>query len=496
MAHTEPIPAPGRPALTTPGDQENHQPTTPTDDADSTSCPECQGAIIQDGRERRCKDCGLIVTYDQIDRGAEWRQDAFKSDTTGHNTARCNGRGHTETLHDKGLGTTFDGIQQSDRQFSRMETLHRQAKFKKKTERNLAYGFAHISRMTTELGLGRELEERACRLYRNAQDADLFRGRSLELVAGACVYAVCREHKLPRLPDEVAAIVALTDEEVPGESGVTRALQNAYGKICRELGLGFEPLSPAAHIPQIASELDVHDATKVKAMQLARRAAGAQPFVGRTPSGVAAAAMYVACEQLETEITQVAVSDAGSVAPVTVREIAALFEELPEDDPDETTAEESTSTSTSTSGETESVVEESGATADSPTNVVDTPAVTAAAREGRVIEPKDVATSSSTQDVTGRVVALGGRRDCPGGRAEAGAGGSTAGRSTGSSEATSQQPRTSAEGAMGGAAGPAAATRAVGASAGASSGPQADVDAGGPVGEMAWAGAGVMPTGA
>lgn len=47
-----------------------------------------------------------------------------------------------------------------------------------------------IRRITSNLDLGTNLRDQACQLFRSAQRADLIRGRSIESMAAACVYAV------------------------------------------------------------------------------------------------------------------------------------------------------------------------------------------------------------------------------------------------------------------------------------------------------------------
>lgn len=42
-----------------------------TDKQLTATCPECEGMVIADAGERRCADCGLVITAQRLDRGPE-----------------------------------------------------------------------------------------------------------------------------------------------------------------------------------------------------------------------------------------------------------------------------------------------------------------------------------------------------------------------------------------------------------------------------------------
>ena len=119
----------------------------------------------------------------------------------------------TVMLHDKGLSTDIDwqnkdysGKSISSRyrsQFYRMRKWQKRSRVSNATERNLAMALAELDRMASRLDLPKSIREAAAVNYKKAVEARLIRGRSIEGVAAASLYAACRQCKNPRTLDEI-----------------------------------------------------------------------------------------------------------------------------------------------------------------------------------------------------------------------------------------------------------------------------------------------------
>jgi len=74
---------------------------TEREDDESLRCPECGGQLASDTEhgETVCRDCGLVVEEDAVDRGPEWR--AFDSKEKDEKSRV--GAPTTKMMHDKGL---------------------------------------------------------------------------------------------------------------------------------------------------------------------------------------------------------------------------------------------------------------------------------------------------------------------------------------------------------------------------------------------------------
>lgn len=276
----------------------------------SSTCPECDGSIVSDNLERRCADCGLIVSEDRIDHGPEWRQ--FSDDEK--NRERT-GAPLTRSRHDRGLSTEIGSSSQmritgrKRRQLARMRREHDRSKISSKRERNQVYGFTEIRRIVSSLSLPQEVRDSACSLFRSAQQADLLKGRSIEGFAAAAVYATCRVQSIARSIEEIIAPARASESE----------LQAAYDALNRELGLPTGPSSPREYLPRFASELSLPQRVTSRALSLAKAAEEDTLTVGRDPTGVAAGCLYAAATEANIDCTQSEIADVADVSPVTLR---------------------------------------------------------------------------------------------------------------------------------------------------------------------------------
>lgn len=264
------------------------------------------------GIESVCAGCGLIVGEDALDRGPTWRRTERPGQSRRHVGAPL-----TATRHDRGLSTEigfgrprsrgYSGRKR--RQLARMRRQHNRAQVRSKIERNRIYAFSEIRRVTAELDLPQSVRERACVLFKSAQQEDLLRGRSLEGFAAAAVYANCRIEGLSRTREEIVTAARADAGE----------LTAAYRALNRELGLPVGPIDPEEYIPRFGSNLDVPERVVRRALEFCQDAHAAGLVNGRNPCGVAAGCLYLAARREDHELTQDEAAAVAGVAPVTVR---------------------------------------------------------------------------------------------------------------------------------------------------------------------------------
>ena len=281
------------------------------------TCPECEGTVVTDEEhgERVCSDCGLVVETDSIDRGPEWR--AFDS-AERDNKSRV-GAPTTTMMHDKGLSTNIGwqdkdayGKTLSSRQrekMQRLRTWNERFRTRDSKERNLKQALGEIDRMASALGLPENVRETASVIYRRALDEDLLPGRSIEGVATASLYASARQAGMPRSLDEIARVSRVDRME----------LTRTYRYVVRELSLEIQPADPESYVPRFASDLDLSDETERRARDLLRNAKGTAILSGKSPVGLAAAAVYAASLLTNQAVTQSQVSDVADISEVTIR---------------------------------------------------------------------------------------------------------------------------------------------------------------------------------
>ena len=285
---------------------------------DTVKCPECGGTYLTRDYSRAelvCKDCGLVIDEDIIDHGPEWR--AFDSDQR-EKRART-GSPMTYTIHDKGLSTEIGwknrdsygkSIPTRNRaQLFRMRKWQRRVRIADSTERNLALALSAIDRMASALGLPRTVRETSAMIYRKAALKKLARGRSIEGVAAASLYAACRQCHVPRTLGEISSITHMPRKDI-GRN---------YRYIARELELKLIPTSPGDYISRFSSKLELSADVHSKTLEILKEAADKELTSGRGPTGIAAAALYIATVLCGERRTQREVADVAGVTEVTIR---------------------------------------------------------------------------------------------------------------------------------------------------------------------------------
>ncbi|MEI7857721.1 MAG: transcription initiation factor IIB [Methanomicrobiales archaeon] len=284
----------------------------------ATACPECGSRVLVHDRERAelvCKNCGLVLDDEFIDRGPEWR--AFDSEQ--RNKRARTGAPMTLTIHDKGLSTMIDwrnkdsygrSISSKNRaQLYRLRKWQRRIRVSNATERNLAFALSELDRMASALGLPRNIRESSAVVYRDAVDKNLIRGRSIEGVAAAALYAACRQCCVPRTLDEIAEVSRVSRKEIG----------RTFRFISRELSLKLLPTSPMDYVPRFCSGLTLKGEVQSRTIEILRLATEHELTSGKGPTGVAAAAIYIASILGGERRTQREVAEVAGVTEVTIR---------------------------------------------------------------------------------------------------------------------------------------------------------------------------------
>ena len=323
----------------TKANEETGEKDTATRDA-RQECDECGGDLKHDESDGEyvCTDCGLVVEEETIDRGPEWRSFNDSQDEKSRVGAPV-----TNTMHDKGLSTQI-GWQNKDShgnrlsskkraQVQRLRKWNKRFQTKDSKERNLKHALGEIKRMASALGLSEQVEETASVLYRRCLDEDLIRGRSVEGVATACLYAASRQCNTPRSLDEIYPVSRIGDASGNTHQS-TSGVDRTYRYIMRELNLKIKPTDPRDFLNRILSDIDVDDKQKVrkKAEEIIADAEEENVHSGKSPVSLAAASIYGATLLLNQKVTQKRISKEADVTTVTIRnryqEMLQAYEEV------------------------------------------------------------------------------------------------------------------------------------------------------------------------
>ena len=286
-----------------------------TDNA--SSCSHCGGnKIVSDHRtgERVCGTCGLVVTETIMDTGPEYR--VFNIQEA--NDRRRTGTGYSMSIYDKGLSTVIKGDKdasgkrldyETQRRMRRLQRQDNRSKINETQSRNLSIAMAELDRMVSELHLPKSVKENAALIYRKALNKDLIRGRSIDAFVAASVYAACRILKVPRPLKEVTKISKRLHSEVA----------MTYRLIHKELKLRPPVDGPFKFIPSIAAKLEINQPTEQLALNILKKADEIKALTGKDPRGLAAAALYMACQETKEKRVQRVIAKAAGTTEVTLR---------------------------------------------------------------------------------------------------------------------------------------------------------------------------------
>jgi len=281
-------------------------------------CPECSSKNLvhdYDTGETICSGCGLVLFEQTLDKGPEWR--AF---TQEEKTSRSRvGTPTSYSIHDKGLSTTISQIDKdamgrrlslSTRlQMWRLRKWQIRSRVHSSTDRNLAQAMAELERLSSKVSLSQPIKEKAAVIYRKAIDKGLVRGRSINAISAAALYAACRKSGSPKALREVAEASLVDKKDVA----------RCYRLLLQELDFHMPISDPLTYVSKIAEKNGVSGKTQGAAIAILRTARQQRFSAGKDPMGMAAAAIYIACVQNNEKITQKDIAEAAGVTEVTVR---------------------------------------------------------------------------------------------------------------------------------------------------------------------------------
>ncbi len=275
-------------------------------------CPECGSVNLtyDDAKgEIVCNDCGLIVEEKMVDTGQDVGGQFDKSDKKGRGGAPI-----SLQKFDKGLTTNVGEISDiyrleagQTRKFLRLKKW--QERVSTSIERNLRLAMAELRRVASFLNLPSVVRDESSRVYNFVLQRGLVRGRSMESVIAACIYAACRSYNIPRTLDEIAAASDVERKEIG----------RTYRFIVRKLKIKVTPSSPKDYISRFSSILHLSPKTQNEALRILKKADISELTSGRGPAGVAAAALYVSALMNDEKKTQREVADVAGITEVTIR---------------------------------------------------------------------------------------------------------------------------------------------------------------------------------
>ena len=286
-----------------------------TKENEGWDCFECDNKGVEkfttdeDRGEVTCNNCGACVESNLIDLSAPTRR--FSADDPSVDNAHY-GAPISDLYADRGLPTTFNPMEAkaSDRRKSFiLKRINQQTVTNK--ERNLAVALRDIERVVSRGGLPKTVHEEAVRVYRDAVDKQLIRGRSIEGMVAASLYTACRMCGVPRSLDEVADLTRTGRKEIARN-------YNTLKKNIRRLKK-MRPPSPEQYLDRYIGALNLTLKVRNRALTLMQDCFDGGMNQGRNPIGIVAACIYISCVECNERRTQRQIARELEITEVTIR---------------------------------------------------------------------------------------------------------------------------------------------------------------------------------
>jgi transcription initiation factor TFIIB len=260
-------------------------------------------------------DTGEVISSNELSGEKEWR--SFDADET-RDRART-GTPTSLAFHDMGLSTVI-GRENTDAsgnpidpsvrmRMARLRLWNSRSSTRSPRARSLQHGFTILAKLKDRLSLPDHVTEKAAYVYRKAQEKGLTRGNSLSSVLAASIYVAIRESGVLRTLDEIAFSSNVKPKEV----------YRSYRRIVTELDIKVPVVDPAKYVMRVANNLGFDEKVKRKALDILEQARKKNILVGKDPTSIAAAILYLVTLSGENARTQADIARAAGITEVTVR---------------------------------------------------------------------------------------------------------------------------------------------------------------------------------
>jgi transcription initiation factor TFIIB len=236
-----------------------------------------------------CQGCGFVISERIEDSGPEYRN--FMD---GDDRSRA-GAGTSLSRHDMGLATIINPLNKDSTgkplsssmktTISRLRIWDSRSQAHKSSDRNFRIAFNELTKLKDKLGLTEATIEKTAYIYRKAVEKNLIRGRSIPSLLGAALYAACREAETPRTLRDIELVSNVKRKE----------LAKCYRVLVERLDLKMPVVNSVYCLARIGNKIGISEKSKRLAAKILYDYEQSGEIAGKSPTGLAATALYLAC---------------------------------------------------------------------------------------------------------------------------------------------------------------------------------------------------------
>ena len=276
----------------------------------------CNHSVVRDPEtyETWCTKCGVVLVSPY---------ESSLEETGTSPRIRSSPQYSIPFAHDKSLSTLRGSVNNdaSGRRLS-LSARQRMRRLKRWDSRSAkqssdhtrqAMALVELHRLADKLNIPPGTREEAIRVYFEARKENMIRGTPFIVAMPAAIYAACRVRGTPR-----------TLREILKESLVVKEVERMrvarfYRRLLVKLGLQPHNSDPVTYVSKIAEGMRISGKTQGLAIQILRVAKEEHFTEGKDPSGLVAAALYIASLLNNEKRKQKEISKVAGVADATVR---------------------------------------------------------------------------------------------------------------------------------------------------------------------------------
>ena len=176
-------------------------------------------------------------------------------------------------------------------------------------DHHLKIAIDKLNILKNNLALPDTLKEKSIHLYKKIIEKNIPKGRSIDAMVAATIYAACRDSDTPRTLNDVTEATGLR--------------KNSIAKCYRAILVTLNLQMPVSDIEQcvlrIAKGMGISEKVKEHTMTILDVAKKRNHLAGKDPMGVAAAGIYLASIDNEEKISQGDLARTSMLSKVTIR---------------------------------------------------------------------------------------------------------------------------------------------------------------------------------
>jgi transcription initiation factor TFIIB len=278
--------------------------TTLTEDATkkrrARSCPECKSTHLVERLDEECTvclDCGFVISAETANRNSN-----RKTNTDQHKRVR-------PTSSSAKAASSIENKEPNHENMIRTLEKWRQIKIGDSTEKNLALALQYTTKIAVDLSLPKIALEKASLTYKKIIEKGLLKGRSMRAISATAVYIGCKQCR-----------TAITIRDIAHASKISpKKISHSYRSIVKHLDFSMQLTSASNHAIELSARLQVSTRTMEVVEKTIEALDCSKGLVGKSPTGIACAAIYIGSLLTGERRTQREIAEVGRITEATIR---------------------------------------------------------------------------------------------------------------------------------------------------------------------------------